>query len=103
MFSDILNNKIETNSELKFSSHAKKRIEDSKNKKMLKEFKQDEVNPDLVVSHFEKSLMEAEEIRQEDRKQWQEDLKERKKEWVEGLQRDPVLEESLFIIGDMIS
>jgi carboxyl-terminal processing protease len=81
----------------------RKRKEDKKNKKILEGFKQEKSNQQIQVSHFEKSLMEAEQIRQEDKKQWQEDLKERKKEWVEGIQKDPVLEESLFIIEDMLS
>lgn len=38
-----------------------------------------------------------------DKKAWKEEFDQRRKEWVEGLQKDAILEEALFIIHDMLS
>ena len=53
-------------------------------------FKFDEINKDILVSQI--SL---------DKKLLSEDQKERKNEWVEGLKKDPYIEETLSILGDL--
>ena len=55
-----------------------------------KRFKFDEINPNIVISHV--SL---------DSKLLNEGQKERKEEWIEGLKRDPYIEETLHILSDL--
>ena len=75
---------------------------DKKTKKIIEQYKLDDENKDILVSHYEASLKSYEKILPGEDKKWQEDFKERKKEWVETLRKDPFLEESLFIMNDMI-
>ena len=75
---------------------------DKKTKKIIEQYKLDDENKNILVSHYEASLKSYEKILPGESKQWQEDFKERKKEWVETIRKDPFLEESLFIMNDMI-
>ncbi len=76
--------------------------EEKENKKMVEKLKLDDVNTNLVVSHFEASLKSHEKVRPGEEKQWQEDFKQRKEEWVESLQKDAGLEEAMKIVADII-
>ena len=75
---------------------------DKENRKKTEEFKLDERNEKIVVSHYEPSLRENSNIREEDMKQWKEDIKLQADEWIGEIQKDPILEETLFIVEDMI-
>lgn len=75
---------------------------DEESKKMSKEFKLDEKNENLIVEHFEDSIKSNMKIDPKEQKKWQEDLDLRKKEWVDQLQQDAILEEGINIISDMI-
>jgi carboxyl-terminal processing protease len=76
--------------------------EEKENKKMIEKLKLDDVNKDLVVTNFEASLKSHETVRKGDEKQWAEDFKQRKEEWIESLQKDAGLEEAMKIIADII-
>ena len=77
--------------------------EDEDNKKIIDKLKYDKINKDVLVTHFEESLMSSEKIQEADKELWKEDLKKRKKEWVEGLQKDPAIEEGVHILNDIIA
>lgn len=79
------------------------RKQDDENKKFSEELKKGEQNRDIVVTHYDDALKVSHKIRKGDEKKWSEDLKQRKEEWVEGLQKDSQLGETLFIMKDMIS
>ena len=76
---------------------------DKKAKEVVEKYKLDRENKDILISHYESSLRSYEKIAPGDEKKWKEDFKERKKEWVEILRKDPFLEESLYIMNDMVS
>jgi carboxyl-terminal processing protease len=76
--------------------------EDAKNKLVTEKLKNDDVNMDIKVSHFEASLMAHQKVKKGEVKQWKKDLKQRKEDWIKGLRQDPMLEETLFIMNDMI-
>lgn len=76
--------------------------EEKKNKEIIEKLKMDEEFEKLKVSHFEESLKSHETVRAGEEKQWQEDFKQRKDDWVETLRKDTGLEEAMYIIGDMI-
>ena len=73
-----------------------------KTKNIIERYKLDSENKDILVSHYESSLRSYEKVLPGESKKWKEDFKERKKEWVETLRKDPFLEESLYIMNDMI-
>ena len=68
----------------------------------MDKFKIEEPNLNIVVSHFEDALSEDETIKKQNKKKWEEDVKQRLEDWSEGIQKDGVLEETLFIMNDMI-
>ena len=76
--------------------------EDKERKKIMDKFKIEEPNLNIVVSHFEDALSEDETIKKQNKKKWEEDVKQRLEDWSEGIQKDGVLEETLFIMNDMI-
>ena len=76
--------------------------QEERNKKLTEQYEIDYVNKEMKVSNFEPSLKAHEKIRKEDQKKWDEDFKRRKKEWVDGLQKDVLLGETLFIAGDHV-
>lgn len=79
--------------------------QDDESKKLSEELKKNEQNKDILVSNYEDedTLKMGKKIRKGDEKKWQEDIKRRKEEWVEGLQKDAQLGETLFVMKDMIS
>ena len=76
---------------------------DKKTKKIIEKYKLDDENKDILISHYESSLRSYEKILPGEAKKWKEDFKERRKEWVKALRTDPYLEESLYIMNDMLS
>ncbi|MAF78050.1 MAG: tail-specific protease [Halobacteriovoraceae bacterium] len=76
--------------------------EDEKNKKVTDRLKEKEESKDLVVLDFEKSLMAHEKINPGEEVRWKEDFEQRKKDWVKSLVEDPMIEETMFIMDDMI-
>lgn len=89
--------------ETKVTLNYKKWIEEEKkNKEMVEKLKLDDQFEKLKVSHFEESLKSHETVRAGEEKQWHEDFKQRKEDWVETLRKDVGLEEAMYILGDMI-
>lgn len=76
--------------------------EDEENKKATESFKIEEENKNILVSNFEESLMAHEKVREQDKKRWKKDFEQRKKDWVKTLTMDPMIEETLFIMDDII-
>ncbi|RZF21300.1 MULTISPECIES: carboxy terminal-processing peptidase [Halobacteriovorax] len=76
--------------------------EEEANKKKLEELKLDEENTKLTITHFEESLKSHETVKKGEEKQWKDDFKQRKEEWVSSLRKDAGLEEAIHIMRDMI-
>ena len=77
----------------------KKNIE---SKKVADKLKDEIVNKEIIVTNYENSLKDAEKIKKMDFKKWKKDFEQRKEEWVKGLQKDVGLEESLFVMSEMV-
>jgi len=77
--------------------------QDEENKKLSEELKKGEQNKDLIISNYDDALQAGQKNRKGDDKKWAEDLKRRKDEWIEGLQKDAQLGETVFIMKDMIA
>lgn len=77
--------------------------EDKKREEVMNKFKIEDPNKMVLVTNFEDALSENEEIKKQNKKKWEEDVKRRKSDWEEELQKDTLLEETLFIMNDMIS
>jgi carboxyl-terminal processing protease len=77
--------------------------EEEENKKKIKEFKIEKENKNIQISHFEDSLKQAIKIRPGDEANWKREFDERKKEWVKRIRTDLNLQESIYILNDMIS
>lgn len=76
--------------------------EDEKNKKITESFKSEEENKSILVTNFEESLMAHENVREQDKERWKKDFEQRKEDWVKSLTMDPMIEETLFIMDDVI-
>jgi carboxyl-terminal processing protease len=76
--------------------------EDEKNKKVTESFKNEEENKSILVTKFEESLMAHENVREQDKERWKKDFEQRKEDWVKSLTMDPMIEETLFIMDDII-
>ncbi|MCR9203007.1 MAG: carboxy terminal-processing peptidase [Halobacteriovoraceae bacterium] len=77
--------------------------EDEKNKKVTESFKiEDTENKNILVSNFEESLMAHENVREADKERWRKDFEQRKEDWVKTLTGDPMIEETLFIMDDIV-
>ena len=76
--------------------------ENEEAKKMSEKTKVTEENENLVVSNFEKSLKSHETVKPEEEKQWKEEFKQRKEEWVTSLKKDVGLEEAMYIMADVL-
>tara|TARA_R110002072_G_scaffold534_7_gene4223 strand:+ start:121282 stop:123498 length:2217 start_codon:yes stop_codon:yes gene_type:complete len=76
--------------------------EDEKNEKIAKKLKIEEENKKILISDFEQSLRSHEKIQKGDEKKWKKEFEQRKEEWVKGLRLDPMLEETLFIMSDIV-
>ena len=71
---------------------------------MTEKFKLDAESKKMLVSYYKDSLNEKQdEIKAEDKKQWEEDLKQREEDWAKTVRLDAGLEESMFIMNDMIA
>lgn len=81
---------------------ADQKKEAEENKKVTEKLKLDEQNKNILVSHFEHSLRKHENVRAEDEKQWKKDFAQRKEEWIEGIRKDVLLEETLSIMTDFL-
>lgn len=78
------------------------RKEEAENKKMIEKLKLDDENMDLKVTHFEESLKSHETVRPGEEKQWKEDFKQRKDDWIKQLRKDIGLEEAIHIAADIV-
>ena len=76
--------------------------EDKKREEMMKKFKNDKENKNILVSNFVDEIAGNKKIAKENKKKWDEDMKQRKEDWAKSIQKDPSLEETLHIINDMI-
>jgi len=76
--------------------------EDEENKKITDRLKEKEASKGLEVLNFEKSLMAHEKINPGEEERWKEDFEQRKEDWVKTLVEDPMIEETMFIMDDMI-
>ena len=72
------------------------------NEKISQSLKQDEKNQKISVSRFKESIERHEKIAKTDKVRWQKDFKQKREDWVGGIQRDPEIEEAIFIMGDML-
>lgn len=77
---------------------------DKENEAMAEKLKMEDENKDILVSEFEASLRSHEKVGsgKENQKKWKEEFEIRKEEWVKNLRQDPMIEETLFIMDDMI-
>lgn len=101
MVNYFIKRKDETNVPLNITE-LKKRNEE--NEKMVEKFKDEELNKALRVSHYEDSFKSVAKINiGKNKKKWKKDFEARKKEWVETLQKDYILEEALYILNDHIA
>ena len=100
--SHLIQRRDDTNFPLKLSKVIE---QDEQNKKIADELKDDKPNLDLEVTDFEESQTElVKQLKTEkEKQQWKEDFIERKKEWVEELQKDGVLIETVNIMKDMVN
>ena len=69
----------------------------------MEKFKNEDPNKLILVSEFEDALSENEEIKKQNKKKWEEDVKQRKEDWKKDFKKDGLLEETLFIMNDMIN
>ncbi len=76
--------------------------EDEESEKIMEKLKLDDRNEKILVSEFEASLKAHQKVLKGEEAQWKKDFEQRKEEWIKGLQMDPGLEESLYIIDDML-
>ncbi len=79
------------------------RKQDKANKETSERLKITKKSEDLVVTNYEASLRAHEKVTKGDEKQWQEDFKQRKDDWIKGLQLDPSIEEAMFIAHDIVN
>jgi carboxyl-terminal processing protease len=75
---------------------------DKENEAKIEEFKLDEENEAIQVSNYEASLRANEKISKEDEGKWNEDMVQRKKDWLSELRKDAMLEETLYILDDFL-
>lgn len=78
------------------------RKQDKANKETSERLKITKKSEDLVVTNYEASLRAHENITKGDEKQWKEDFKQRKDDWIKGLQLDPSIEEAMYIAHDIV-
>ncbi len=76
--------------------------EDEANKEITESFKIEGENKNILVSNFEESLMAHENVREADKERWKKDFEQRKEDWVKSLTMDPMIEETLFIMDDIV-
>ncbi|MCP4915237.1 MAG: tail-specific protease [Oligoflexia bacterium] len=94
---------VERKNKTKVSLNLKKVLaEDEKNEKIAKSLKIEDENKKILVSDYEQSLRQHEKIQKGDEAKWKKEFEQRKEEWVKNLRLDPMLEESLFIMNDIV-
>ncbi len=76
--------------------------ENEEAKKLSEKNKVTEENQNLIVTNFEESLKSHETVKSGEEKQWKEEFKQRKEEWVTTLKKDVGLEEGMYIMADLI-
>ena len=77
--------------------------QNKENKKLAEKMKNNELDENLKISHFEESLkVSFKNFKKKDRKKWKEDFNQRKEDWIETLQKDSILGESMNIMKDML-
>lgn len=76
--------------------------QDEENEKRNKELKLDDMNMDIQVSNYEASIKAHETINKNDEAKWAEDFKKRNEEWLETIRKDAALEETLYILDDVL-
>lgn len=79
------------------------RRQDKANKETSERLKITKKSEDLIVTNYEASLRAHENIKKGDEKQWQEDFKQRRDDWIKGLQLDPSIEETMYIAHDIVN
>lgn len=78
--------------------------EEEKTQKKTKKLKlEGDVNEDIEVSLYKDSLKAHEKISKEDEEQWMGDFPKRKEEWVTQLREDPAIEETIFVLDDILN
>lgn len=76
--------------------------EDATSEEMAKKLKSDFENKDLEVLYYEESLKSGEKVAKADRAKWKKDMEQMKEDWVTGLRKDTLLEETIFIADDIV-
>ncbi len=76
--------------------------EEKKSKEMSKKLKMDQKNEKIKISFFEGTLDNDGTNAGDNSKEWKKELEKRHESWVEGLQKDPGLEEAIFIMQDLV-
>ncbi len=95
----LLEKKKDTVASLKLDEWLK---ENEEAKKLSEKNKVTEENQNLIVTNFEESLKSHETVKPGEEKQWKEEFKQRKEEWVTTLKKDVGLEEGMYIMADLI-
>ena len=96
---DYLNKKSsQTSVSLNFTDIMK---DEKDSEKMAKKMKEQEENKQITIANYQSSLKPSK-IKPENKKRWEEDFKKRTQEWKKEIRSDPLLEESIYIIDDMI-
>jgi hypothetical protein len=76
--------------------------EDEANKKITEKLKNDDESTNFMVTNFEESLLAHSKVQESDKKRWMKDFEKKKEDWVKSLTKDPMIEETLFIMDDII-
>ena len=95
----IINKREDTKVSLNLN---KVRAEDKKNQKIAESLKLDKKSKKIKVSHFSEASKGYDRLAKVNKERWKKDLELKRKDWVEGILKDPGVEEALFIMGDMI-
>lgn len=78
--------------------------EEEETEKKTKELKlEGDENKNINVSLYKDSLKAHEKIAKEDEEQWMGDFPKRKEEWVTQLREDPAIEETIFVLDDILN
>lgn len=72
------------------------------NEAMMKTFKLDDENKSILVSNYDASIRSHGNIAEADEEKWAEEMKKLEEEWVSQLRKDAQLEETLYILDDIL-
>jgi carboxyl-terminal processing protease len=82
---------------------AKIQARNKANEERTKSFKLDEENEAIKVTNYEASIRShGTEIAKEDEEKWAEEMKKMEEEWISQLRKDAMLEETLYILDDVL-